>query len=218
LLVIYTTFISNDARSHEYKKKYYDFILDRENYPDRLEGPTSFFYLGTLPSLSPSPPGGGSVWGGQTTTHPHLVPWLNMSAATSPTAMWFNRVYGDAFAFRSYLYIHVWVLLKLLPVFLESSRRCCKPSKRITITQLTFIFISIRTNKFTTLEAKNCSLFDNTQIGSGAQQASYSVKFQELCFQGRVTGGNELYLHSPYTCTRCAYGRFLHYLNLKTNS
>jgi hypothetical protein len=175
----------------------HDLILDRENYPDQLEGPTSFLYLGTLPSLPPPSP--GSVWGGRvrTTTHLHLVPWLNTSAATSLTAMCFNCVYRDAFPFRSYLYIHVSVLLKLLPVILEPSRRCCKPSKRITITQLSFIFISIRTNKFTTPEARNCSLFDNIQTGSREQPASYSVKFQELCIQGKVAGGNELYLHSP---------------------
>ena len=77
----------------------HDLILDRENYPDRLEGPTSFLYLGTLPC---PPPRG--VWEVRTITHLHLVPWLNMTAATYPTAMCFNRVYRDAFAFRSYLY------------------------------------------------------------------------------------------------------------------
>jgi hypothetical protein len=135
-----------------------------------------------LPSHWDAPPphtprrgGGGRGWRVRTTTHPHLFPWLNMSAATPPTVMCFNRVYRDVFAFRSNLYIHVWELLKLLPVFLEPSRRCCKPSERITITQLSFIFISIRTNKFTTLEARNCSLFDNNQTDSGAQPASHSV-------------------------------------------
>ena len=134
-------------------------ILDSEKYPDRLEGPTSFLHLAMLPSPPLPPPTlkEGSIWGVRTTNHPHLVPCLKMSAATPPTAMCFYTVYRDAFAFRPYPYILVWALFKLLPVFLESSRRCCKPSQRITITQLSFTFISIRTNNFTTLEARNCS-------------------------------------------------------------
>jgi hypothetical protein len=66
-----------------------------------------------------------------------------------------------------------------------------------------------------TLKARNCSLFDNNQTDSGVQPASYSVKFQELFIQGKVTGGIELYLHSPYMYSWHAQVRFFHYLILK---
>jgi hypothetical protein len=68
-----------------------------------------------------------------------------------------------------------------------------------------------------TLEARNCSLFDNNQTDSGVQPASYSVKFQELFIQGKVTGGIELYLHSPYSI-HGVQTALLSLPNFKTNS